>query len=174
MNWTVTIPGMALPDIGAMPRRIIWLCCVNMVPARIIALVLRRSTNPPSISEGHLKLGRWGENLAARHVKKLGWKILRRNFRAPGGGEVDLVCRDHDTLVFAEVKTRRSEELGRPLDAVDQKKQQLIRRGALHWLRLLEMPDITFRFDVIEVLATDPAEIRVIESAFTMPDPLRY
>ena len=107
-------------------------------------------------------------------MKRLGWKILRRNFRAPGGGEVDLVCRDGDTLVFAEVKTRRSEEMGRPLDAVDQKKQQLIRRGAIHWLRLLNMPDLTFRFDVIEVLATDPIEIRVIESAFKLPDPLRY
>lgn len=87
---------------------------------------------------------------------------------------MDLVCRDRDTLVFAEVKTRRSEEMGRPLDAVNQKKQQLIRRGAMHWLRLLEMPDLTFRFDVIEVLATDPVEIRVIESAFTLPDPCRY
>lgn len=99
---------------------------------------------------------------------------MRRNFRAPGGGEVDLVCRDGDTLVFAEVKTRRSEELGRPLDAVDHKKQKFIRRGALHWLRLLDMPDITFRFDVVEVLATEPVEIRVIKSAFTIPDPFRY
>ena len=137
-------------------------------------MVLRRSTSPPSASEGHLALGTWGEDQAARYLKRLGWKILRRNFRAPGGGEVDLVCRDGDTLVFAEVQTRRSEEMGRPLDAVDRKKQQLIRRGAIHWLRLLNMPDLTFRFDVIEVLATDPIEIRVIESAFTLPDPLRY
>lgn len=130
--------------------------------------------NPPDPSKGHLALGRWGERRAAYHVRRLGWKILRMNFRAPGGGEVDLVCRDGLTLVFAEVKTRRSEEMGRPLAAVDVKKKRLIRQGALHWLRLLGMPDITFRFDVIEVLATDPAEIRVIESAFTMPDPLRY
>jgi putative endonuclease len=141
--------------------------------ARIIDVVLRRSTSPPSDSD-HIALGKWGEEAAARHLNRLGWKILRRNFRAPGGGEVDLVCRDRDTLVFAEVKARRNEEMGRPLDAVDQKKQQLIRRGAMHWLRLLEMPDITFRFDVIEVLATDPVEIRVIESAFTLPEPFRY
>jgi putative endonuclease len=150
--------------------------------AHSIASVLRRLTNPVSIFDqnppaaafGHLALGTWGEERAARHLKRRGWKVLRRNFRAPGGGEVDLVCRDRDTLVFAEVKTRRSEEMGRPLDAVDAKKQRLIRQGALYWLRLLEMPDITFRFDVIEVLATDPVEIRVIESAFTLPDPLRY
>jgi putative endonuclease len=144
--------------------------------ARIIDVVLRRSTSPPlgSSSGSHIALGHWGEDQAAHHLKRLGWKVLRRNFRAPGGGEVDLVCRDDDTLVFAEVKTRRSEELGRPLDAVDRKKQQLIRKGALHWIRLLGMPDITFRFDVIEVLATYPVEIRVIESAFTLPDPLRY
>lgn len=141
---------------------------------RLIVTALSRPGRPPSVSEGHLVLGEWGETEAARHLKGLGWKILRRNFRAPGGGEVDLVCRDRDTLVFAEVKTRRSEELGRPLDAVDREKQRLIRQGAIHWLRLLEMPDITFRFDVIEVLATDPVEIRVIESAFTLPDPIRY
>ncbi|MFZ4388075.1 MAG: YraN family protein, partial [Chthoniobacterales bacterium] len=162
--------------IGAMPQPITSLCCASMDLALIIASVLHRSTNPPLASDptAHLALGRWGEDEASRHLKRLGWKILRRNFRAPGGGEVDLVCRDHETLVFAEVKTRRSEELGRPIDAVDQKKQRLIRRGAMHWLRLLEMPDLTFRFDVIEVLATDPVEIRVVESAFTLPDPLRY
>jgi len=150
--------------------------------AHSIASVLRRLTspvsifdrNPPEAALGHLALGTWGEERAARHLKRHGWKILRRNFRAPGGGEVDLVCRDRNTLVFAEVKTRRSEEMGRPLDAVDRKKQRLIRQGALYWLRLLEMPDITFRFDVIEVVAADPVEIRVIESAFTLPDPLRY
>ena len=156
-----------------MPRQTTSLCYASMDLASIIDSVLRRSTNPPSGSD-HIALGRWGEEAAARHLKRRGWKILRRNFRAPGGGEVDLVCRDHETLVFAEVKTRRSEEMGRPLDAVNQKKQKLIRRGAMHWLRLLEMPDITFRFDVIEVLATDSVEIRVIESAFTLPDPYRY
>lgn len=141
---------------------------------RIFKLLTQRVEKPPSASEGHLALGLWGENAAAFYLKRRGWKVLRRNFRAPGGGEVDLVCRDRDTLVFAEVKTRRNEEMGRPLDAVDREKQRLIRRGALHWLRLLDMPDITFRFDVIEVLATEPVEIRVIESAFALPDPLRY
>jgi putative endonuclease len=174
MSSTGNFPSTDSPVIGAMPRPTISLCFASMDLARIIDSVLRRSTSPPSTSESHIALGTWGEEEASRHLKRLGWKILRRNFRAPGGGEVDLVCRDRDTLVFAEVKTRRSEELGRPLDAVDRKKQALIRRGALYWLRLLEMPDITFRFDVIEVLATDPVEIRVIESAFTLPDPLRY
>ncbi len=145
-----------------------------MAVLRILKLPSLRADKPPSVSEGHLALGAWGEDKAARHLKRLGWKILRRNFRAPGGGEVDLVCRDRDTLVFAEVKTRRSEEMGRPLDAVDRKKQRLIRRGALYWLRLLGMPEITFRFDVIEVLASEPVEVRVIESAFTLPEPFRY
>lgn len=173
MNLTGSFLNTALRVIGAMPRRITSLCSASMDLASIIDSVLRRSTSPPSVSD-HIALGKWGEEAAARHLKRLGWKVLRKNFRAPGGGEVDLVCRDRETLVFAEVKTRRNEEMGRPLDAVDQKKQQLIRRGALHWLRLLEMTDITFRFDVIEVLATDPVEIRVIESAFTLPDPFRY
>ena len=173
MNSTGSSLNTALRVIGAMPPLTTSLCFGSMDLARIIDVVLRRSTSPP-LGSDHIALGKWGEEAAARHLNRLGWKILRRNFRAPGGGEVDLVCRDRDTLVFAEVKTRRNEEMGRPLDAVDQKKQQLIRRGAMHWLRLLEMPDITFRFDVIEVLATDPVEIRVIESAFTLPDPFRY
>lgn len=144
--------------------------------ARILAAIRKNTplVKPPPAYRGHLELGRWGEDSAALHLKKKGWKILRKNFRAPEGGEIDLVCRDRDTLVFVEVKARRREESGRPFDAVDRDKQRLIRRAALHWLRLLDMPDITFRFDVVEVLASDPVEIRLIESAFTLPDPIRY
>ena len=81
----------------------------------------------------HIILGRKGEKVAARHLRSSGHKILFRNFRAPHGGEVDIVCRDrrHDELVFVEVKTRSSEEFGRPLDAVDRKKRRLILRGAM-------------------------------------------
>ena len=50
----------------------------------------------------------------------------------------------------------------------------LIKRGALSWLRLLGNPDIPFRFDVIEVIATQPPQVRWIENAFLLPDPIRY
>ncbi|MCX6976077.1 MAG: YraN family protein, partial [Verrucomicrobia bacterium] len=83
-----------------------------------------------------------------------GYKILYANYRAPHGGEVDLVCREKatSTLVFTEVKTRRSLEYGAPSEAVNREKQRLISRGALAWLRLLDHPDIYFRFDIVEVV----------------------
>ena len=101
--------------------------------------------------------------------------MLYRNYRAPKGGEVDLVCRDDDTLVFAEVKTRSSEAFGTPAEAVTHSKQHLIARGALAWLRLLGNPNIPFRFDIIEIRVTGKkTEINVIRNAFTLPEPYRY
>lgn len=123
------------------------------------------------------EVGKLGERLAARFLKKEeGMKILHRNFKAPKGGELDLVCRDGDTLVFAEVKTRTSLRFGRPVEAVNKKKQRLIVRGALEWLRLLDHPDLLFRFDVVEVLLRDGevAEINLVRNAFNLPEHLIY
>ncbi len=124
----------------------------------------------------HLVVGRRGERLAATYLRRNGHKILFRNFRAAHGGEVDIVCRDkrHNELVFVEVKTRSSEDFGRPLDAVNRKKRRLILRGAMTWLRMLDMPDIVFRFDVIEVIISSPVDVRHIENAFRMPDNYSY
>ncbi len=114
--------------------------------------------------------------MAAKYLQRHGHKVLYRNFRGPHGGEVDIVCRDkpNNELVFIEVKTRTSETFGRPLDAVNAKKQRLIIRGAMTWLRMLDMPDITFRFDIVEVLMTEPPEIRHIENAFQLPEYYLY
>jgi putative endonuclease len=122
----------------------------------------------------HLALGRQGEKLAARHLKRIGYKILYRNFRGARGGEIDLVCRHGEALVFVEVKTRKGVDYGRPFDAVDKKKRHRIVKGGMAWLRMLDMPDITFRFDVVEVLADDPPEITVIENAFGLPSNYFY
>ena len=81
--------------------------------------------------------------------------MIYRNFRAPGGGEVDLVARERNVLLFVEVKTRTGEGHGRPLEAVNREKRDLIRRGAREWLRLLGTRQIPWRFDVVEVLLTD-------------------
>jgi len=145
-----------------------------MAPVRFIAEAFLRLRNQNSSEAPHIRLGREGEGIAARHLRKCGYKILRKNFRAPHGGEVDLVCRHGKELVFVEVKTRSSEEFGRPFAAVDQKKRRLIIRGAMKWLRMLEMPDITFRFDVVEVLTAPPGEVRIIENAFQLPDNYSY
>ena len=124
-----------------------------------------------------MEIGKLGEKLAALHLKKREkFKVLYRNFKAPRGGEVDLVCRDGNVLAFVEVKTRTSDAFGRPAAAVDEKKQRLITRGALHWLRLLNHPDIFFRFDILEVMLSEgePPRFELIREAFHLPDRYRY
>src|SRR5213076_3381438 len=124
----------------------------------------------------HLRLGTRGENLACRFLKKNGYKILYRNFRGRTGGEIDVVCRDRDTLVFVEVKTRTREDFGRPLDAVNRDKRNRISRGGLAWLRLLGDPDILFRFDVVEVIVGEEAapRLEILRNAFSLPKPYIY
>jgi putative endonuclease len=141
-----------------------------------IAEALLRLPKRNSGEAAHIALGNAGEQIAAHYLRRHGHKILYRNFRAPHGGEVDIVCRDkpHSELVFVEVKTRTDEEFGRPSDAVDQKKRSLIIRGAMKWLHMLEMPDITYRFDIVEVVIGPPMEVRHIENAFNLPEPFTY
>jgi putative endonuclease len=123
-----------------------------------------------------LRRGARGERLACRHLRRNGYRVLFRNFRGRTGGEIDLVCRDHDTLVFVEVKTRTRQDFGRPIAAVDRQKQKRIARGGLAWLRMLDNPDILFRFDVVEVLLLENAKprIEIIKNAFQLPAPYIY
>src|SRR4051812_50177551 len=67
----------------------------------------------------HLRLGTRGENLACRFLRKNGYKILYRNFKGRTGGEIDVLCRQRDMLLFVEVKTRTRGDFGRPVAAVD-------------------------------------------------------
>jgi putative endonuclease len=124
----------------------------------------------------HLRLGTRGEKLACQFLKRSGYKILYRNFRGRTGGEIDVVCRDRDTLVFVEVKTRTREDFGRPLDAVNRDKRKRLSRGGLAWLRLLDDPDILFRFDVVEVIIPEGAEPRLelLQNAFALSEPYIY
>src|SRR5947199_9455075 len=124
----------------------------------------------------HLRLGARGEKLACAFLRRKGCRILYRNFRARHGGEVDIVCRDRDTLVFVEVKTRTREDFGRPIAAVDREKQKRISRGGLNWLRMLDNPDILFRFDVVEVIIAEDASQRLelINNAFPPSKPYIY
>ena len=117
-----------------------------------------------------------GEKLAARYLRQHGFKVLYRNFRGRQGGEIDLVCRERDTLVFIEVKTRTRQDFGRPLEAVDRTKQRRISLGALAWLRMLGNPDILFRFDVVEVLVAEgkPPRLELVRNAFPLAEPYLY
>ncbi|MFT6595385.1 MAG: putative endonuclease [Akkermansiaceae bacterium] len=128
------------------------------------------------------QIGDLGEKIAAKYLQSLGWKLLYRNFRAPKGGEVDLVMRGGDELKlldFVEVKTRTRRDFGRPMRAVNAEKQALVTRGAMEWLRLLGKEvdpeakqdvrrQISWRYDVVEIVLTEGEvpDINLVEQAF--------
>ena len=123
----------------------------------------------------HLRYGELGERAARKHLKRQGLKFLTANFRTPRG-EIDLVFRDGDCLVFVEVKTRSSEDWGRPAAAVDRERRRRLSRAALDYLKLLNNPQVKMRFDVVEVLLENGAvrEVRHLPNTFAMERPYRY
>jgi putative endonuclease len=123
----------------------------------------------------HLINGELGELAARKHLKQLGLKFLVANYRSDRG-EIDLVFRDDDCLVFVEVKTRSSEDWVRPAAAVNARKRRLLSLTALDYLRLLKNPPVKIRFDIVEVLLKDGAvtEVRHLPNTFSMTRPYRY
>ena len=123
----------------------------------------------------HLQRGVMGELAAKKQLKRQGLKFLTANFRSKRG-EIDLVFRDQDCLVFIEVKTRSSQEWVRPAAAVDKERRQRLTRAALDYLQLLNNPPIKTRFDIVEVLLHDGVvrEIRHLPNTFAMERPYRY
>ena len=107
-------------------------------------------------------LGRNGEKLAANYLKKLGYKILKTNYRTPFG-EADIVCEFKNKIVFVEVKTRSNLSYGTPAEAVNYKKQQKYRDIALYYVKCNNLEDKEISFSVIEVLGE---EINLISEAF--------
>jgi len=102
-------------------------------------------------------LGRRGEAVAARYLRRRGYKIVARGERG-GLGELDLVAIDGGTVVFVEVKTRQTDQTGHPAEAVDQRKQTRLTRLALAYLKLHGLLEYSARFDVVAV--TWPADCR--------------
>jgi putative endonuclease len=123
----------------------------------------------------HLRRGEIGERAAKQHLQRLGLKFLTANFRS-ARGEIDLVFRDDDCLVFVEVKTRSSESWTRPAAAVNARKRRLLSQTALDYLRLLKNPPVKIRFDIVEVLLAEGAvrEVRHLPNTFSLSRPFRY
>jgi putative endonuclease len=115
--------------------------------------------------------GKWGEEQAEKFLRKNGYRILGRRVRIGSRDEIDLAARDGKELVFVEVKTRKSEDFGRPLTAVDREKRHVMSRAAVRYLKQLRNPRVCFRFDVVEVvgsLGDVVPDIRHIKNAFTL------
>jgi putative endonuclease len=98
-------------------------------------------------------LGQAGEALAADTLQQQGYTILTRNYRTPFG-EIDLIARHGDTLVFVEVKLRRSEFFGPPQAAVNTAKQRHLQLAAQYYLNQQRLRDIDIRFDVVAITMT--------------------
>lgn len=95
-------------------------------------------------------LGDRGERLAARYLQKQGFRILQRGYRARvTRGEIDLIAREGDVLVFVEVKTRRQ---GRPAEAVSVEKQRRLTLAAFHFLKRYKLLEVKSRFDVVAIV----------------------
>jgi putative endonuclease len=105
-------------------------------------------------------VGAHGERLAERHLAEQGLVVLSRNWRC-SDGEIDLVLRDGDDVVFCEVKTRRSTLFGTPAEAIGVDKVHRLRRLANRWLAESAVRPREIRFDVVEVLLRPPEPARV-------------
>ncbi len=99
-------------------------------------------------------LGRRGEAAAARMLRRQGYVIVAHSERG-GSGEIDLVAVDRRTVVFVEVKTRRSHDAGHPAEAVDQAKQRRLTHLALAYLKRHDLLENSARFDVVAVTWPD-------------------
>jgi putative endonuclease len=113
-------------------------------------------------------VGQEGEQLAADHLTRLGYRIIARNYRCPFG-EVDIVARDGTVLAFVEVKSRRSDRYGDPQQAVDHRKQGKLSRIALYYLADQHLSNQPARFDVVAVrLDSKGSRVELIRDAFEL------
>jgi len=99
--------------------------------------------------------GNWYEALAAQYLHARGYAILARQYRCPYG-EIDLIARDGEVIVFIEVKGGQSTRFGMPRETVDKRKQRRIWRSAQHFLWSYGQAEASCRFDVVEILSTAP------------------
>ena len=128
--------------------------------------VLRHQAQKRHLNADHA-LGRRGEDIAHRHLQRAGIVIVARNYRmASGGGEIDLIGWEKDTLVFVEVKSRQTDAYGAPDRAIGEQKQFSLLRAAREYARHAEIPWEKVRFDVVTVVFSTPPSVVHFRDAF--------
>jgi len=114
------------------------------------------------------ELGKKGEEVANRFLKNRGYRVIARNYVCKMG-EMDIIAKEKDTLVFIEVKTRTSTTFGPPQLAVNPKKQSQMSKVALNFLKEKRLEDVKARFDVVAILLGPRGEeIELIKDAFDL------
>ncbi len=123
------------------------------------------------MSNNRQQTGKTGEDHAASFLQEKGFTILERNYRQKCG-EIDIVAQDGKTLVFVEVKTRKTISFGSPFEAVTRNKQQQIARTAQDYICRKKLTNSPARFDVVGVLLSTGKEplVEMIQNAFDLPD----
>ncbi len=107
------------------------------------------------------EVGQFGEDLATRYLKKKGYRVLARNWRALGV-ELDIVCKHKGVLVFVEVKTRRTRTSGDPEDSVTALKRSHLERAAHAYLDTLSDHDVPWRVDVVAIKLVEGGDPEVV------------
>ncbi len=110
-------------------------------------------------------LGRKGEDRAADYLKRLGYRILERNYTMQSG-EIDLIAMDGNEVVFVEVKTRTNDAYGPPEQAVNARKQQRMIKAALGYIKYRKLYQVPCRFDVVAVSPGKTQDVELIRNAF--------
>ena len=100
------------------------------------------------------ELGKTGEEIGTQYLINNGYKLIIRNFRCRQG-EIDIIAKDKDEIVFIEVKTRRNTNYGYPIDAVDKRKQKHILNASKYYVYKNKLEKRKIRFDVIEIYKKD-------------------
>lgn len=103
-------------------------------------------------------IGQWGEEVAAQYLEKQGCQVLDRNVRTPYG-ELDIIIRQGEQLVFVEVKTRRGTSFGMPEAAVDRRKQEHLLASAQHYLQSRHALVSDWRVDVVAIIGEPAAGV---------------
>lgn len=115
-------------------------------------------------------LGAKGERLAAKYLRRQGYRLLERNFRSPGG-EIDIIAQDGDGLVFVEVKTRRGRREEFIKASVNRNKMRRLVRTSLYYLKGAKINYQTARYDVVFIKTADrPPAVEHIKNAFSLND----
>jgi putative endonuclease len=120
------------------------------------------------MSKRKQEIGKKGETVAVRYLKKQGYRIVEQNYRSKVG-EIDIIARDKQSLVFVEVKTRSSRSFGSPKWAITPKKQKAISMAALYYLKMTNQNDVDARFDVVSILLQgEDTQIELVRNAFDL------
>ncbi|MEM7792626.1 MAG: YraN family protein [Verrucomicrobiota bacterium] len=123
--------------------------------------ILRRRHPQLPANASRAERGQFGEDLAVAHCRRaLGYKVITRNWRYKKG-EIDLVCRDADILVFIEVRSRAAEATVSGYNSVDPAKKDVLRKVYRSYLKQLLHPPKHFRFDIIDVALVENGESEV-------------